>query len=202
MEKSTFIETVAVEPTKAQSDEAIIEEYESHTMNYFNSQAITELQCIKELYKKDDPFCYFNDEGPLLMASIQIVLCNIPEHIVDRHYRDLITSFRNKTDLIRSESLLRFGTKEDKSKICGYYKDYNKSICALLEFHRKRDEKYEAAKIRRSYKTIIASLKRLSNDLPNELPGNLGADRKREIMEALGKINENLGIITTNIKSK
>lgn len=202
MEKSTFIETVAVEPTKAQSDEEIIEEYESHTRNYFNFQAITELQCIKELYKKDDPFCYFNGEGPLLMASLQIVLCNIPEDIVDRHYMDLIRSFRYKTDLVISESMLRFGTKEDKSKLCGYYNDYNKIICDLLEFHRKRDEKYEAAKIRRSYKTIIASLKRLSNDLPNELPGNLGAVRKRDIMEALSEINENFCIITTNIKSK
>lgn len=151
MRKSTFIQTVEVKPTEVQKDEAIINNYLINGQYYLDSDAIDFLHDIKNsidcsysinpgLKERMDRYSY---DFIVYNNSLRMtwVIQSIPKEICDDEYKTLIEALKKEceTTLSDYQNISSEDEKKLKSNIDGLYS----AVCALIEFHKKRQDIYE-----------------------------------------------------------
>ena len=199
MRKSTFIPIVEVEPTEVQKDEAITNDYLNNGQYYLDSDAIDFLHDIKYsidcsysinpgLKEKMDRFSYIHivNKNSLRMTW---VIQSIPKEICDDEYKTLIENYKKAYDTINNNRLSD-DKKNLKSNIDGLYS----AVCALIEFHKKRQDIYEQAYTRVKLRNISERIKKLRNEWPDNLHNNLDLSNpdKRKSIDAQSSYIEKL----------
>lgn len=180
MGKSTFIQTVKVEPTEVQKDKAIINDYLNNGQ-YLDSGAIEYLKKIKSSIE----LSYFMEPGlkekMRRISYTDIVADNrlrmtwvkerIPNEICDDEYKTLIEALKKECETTLSDYQNR--SSEDEKKLKSNIDGLYSAVCDLIEFHKKRQDIYEQAYIREKLRNISKRIKTLGNEWPDNLPNNL-----------------------------